>query len=131
MSLGSLFTGIDSARTDDYTQTVAGVTTAAGVYAANVTLGQSVYDDEVASIVSVSSNISSDSPSAYSWNSVSNVLWVSGLEADETRTLEVDFLINSVTLEAGASAYLVLFFWFLMFVPLGMMAGAIYNFWQS
>jgi len=131
MNLGNLFTGIDSARTDEYTQSVAGVATAAGVYAANITLGQDVYDDEVASIVSISSNESSDSPTAYSWNSVSNTLWVSGLEADATRTLEVDFYIDSVTLMAGASSFLTLFLWFIMFIPLGMMAGAIYNFYQS
>jgi hypothetical protein len=131
MSLSSIFGSIDDARANDYSQTVSGVATGAGVYAANVSLGQGVYGDTVGAIKSISSNQSSDSPSAYSFNSVSNVVWVAGLDAGLTRTLDVEFKIDDPNLEAGQSGFLTLFRWFYLFIGIGLTVGAIYNFFGT
>ncbi len=131
IQLPLLFGSIHDARVDDYTQSVAGVVTAAGIYAANVTLSQELWSGSV-SLVDVSSNLSSDSPSADSYNSVSGVLLVGGLDAGKTRTLEIVYDIESAILSehTGASTFLALFFWFILFLFLGLVGSAIYAFWD-
>lgn len=125
-----LFDSIHDARVDDYTQNVAGVTTAAGVYSANVTLSQSLWGDSVSFVDSLSSNITPDSPTADSYNSVSGVLLVGGLDAGHLRTLSITYEIDSAVLSehTGASTFLALFFWFVIFLIMGVVGGAIYAF---
>ena len=125
-----LFGSIHDARVDNYTQNVAGVTTAAGIYGANVTLSQELWGDAVSLVSSISSNITPDSPSADSYNPVSGVLLVAGLDAGQIRTLSITYEMESAILSehTGASTFLALYFWFVVFLILGMMAGAIYAF---
>lgn len=125
-----VFTAIDDAITQEYTQSISGVTTGAGAYSANVTLGRAVYNDETQSISDITSNTSSDTPTAASYNSVSQVLEVSGLDQSVTRTLSVAFSIDSTTLAAGAAAFLTLLRWFWAFLILGTIGGAIYAFFD-
>lgn len=126
-----LFEALVDAQTDDYTQNFAGVTTAAGVYAANVTLSEDLYEDNVISVSAVASNVSSDSPAANSYNSVSNRLEVGGLDQSKTRTLSVTYDIEDPTLPTGMVVFLQIFIWFILLVDLGLLVGAAYAFFTS
>lgn len=123
--------GTRDAQTEDYDLSFAGVTTAAGVYSANVTLTTDIYDDNVLSVASVSSNVSSDSPSASAFNSSSKVLTVNGLAASSTRTLDLTLKVDNPLMPAGMSMFFGLYQWFYNFVILASFAGAIYAFVQS
>lgn len=125
-----IFTAIDDGLTQETTQSIAGVTTGAGVYSANVTLSRSIYNDDTTSVSGISSNLSADSPTAADYNSVSRNLEVSGLDASGTRTLTVEFMISSTTLPSGSTAFLTLARWFWIFAITGMLAGAIYAFFD-
>lgn len=130
IALPFLFDAFDNAQTDEAEQSFSGVSTGAGVYSANVTLGQELYRDDHQQVSSISSNETLDSPTASAYNSVSRVLTVSGLAESESRTLTVSFLIDSTTLPTGFGTFFTLFRWFLIFTILGMMAGAIYAFFD-
>ena len=125
-----VFTAIDDAITQEYTQSVAGLVTGAGEYTSNCTLGRSVYNDDTESVLSITSNVTADTPTAASYNSVSRLLTVSGLDQNSTRTLSVEFMIDSTTLPAGGAAFLTLIRWFWVFIIIGMVGGAIYAFFD-
>ena len=93
-----LINGIHDARTDTFEESFASTTTAAGVVSANVSLSYNLFADAAANVNSVSSNITSDSPSASTYNTVGDILLVTGLTASQTRTLTVNYDIASVTL---------------------------------
>ena len=125
-----VFTAIDDAITQEYSQSITGVTTGAGEYTANVTLGRAVYSDDAQSITGITSNQTADSPSAATYNSVSHALEVSGLDASLVRTLTIDFMIDSTVLPSGAAMFLTLLRWFWVFIIVGMAGGAIYAFFD-
>ena len=125
-----VFTAIDSAITDEYSQSISGVTTGAGEYAANATLGRAIYNDDDSSVTSISSNTSTDTPSAASYNSVSKIVEVSGLDESITRTLTIEYLIDSTTLDTAAMVFFPLLRWFWIFTIMGMIVGAIYAFFD-
>lgn len=125
-----VFTAIDNMITQDTSQSIAGVTTGAGEYSENVTLGRAIYNNDTTSITGISSNVSSDTPTASAYNSVAKRLEVSGLNASQVRTLTVAFMIDSTTLPTGAVAFLTLLRWFWIFAVVGMIGGAIYAFFD-
>lgn len=125
-----VFTAIDDAITQEYTQSISGVTTGAGTYSTNVTMGRSIYNDDSESVSGITSNVSSDTPTASSYNSVSKALEVSGLDASQIRTLTIDFQIDSTVLPTGAVAFLTLLRWFWIFTIVGTISGAIYAFFD-
>ena len=125
-----VFGAIDDARTTEYTQTFAGVTTGAGEYSENVTLSQALFSVTINSVVGITSNTTSDSPSASGYNSVSKALEVSGLDQSLTRTLSVEYKSDSATIGSGVSAFLTLIRWFYVFIIIGMAGGAIYAFFD-
>lgn len=128
-----VFTAINTSVTENYTQSVAGVATAGSNYAANITLGKSLFKNNTVAVTSISSNVSTDNPTASGqYNSVGKVLEVSGLDSGQTRTLTASFLIASTSLPTGAGDFLdVLLRWFWVFTLLGMSAGAIWAFFQT
>lgn len=125
-----VFSSIDDGITDPYTQSISGVTTGAGEYAENVTLGRAVYNDDDSSVTSISSNISGDTPTASAYNTTSHALEVSGLAASQTRTLTVTFNIDDPSLPTGVSTFLGLMRWFWVFIITGMAGGAVYAFFD-
>lgn len=125
-----VFTAIDDAVTETATQSISGITTAAGTYSANVTLGRAMYNNDTQSVSGITSNLSDDSPTAYSYNSVSRILVVSGLAADSSRTLTIAFGIDSTTMPPGAASFWLLMRWFWIFAIVGYTAGAIYAFFD-
>jgi len=125
------FQTIDDSVTQSYTQAISGVGTSAGEYAANVTLGRALYNNDSVAVSGISSNVSSDTPTASSYNSVNKALEVSGLADDETRTLTITFDIGSTTLPEGAALFLTtLVRWFLIFAIIGSFGGAVYAFFD-
>lgn len=89
----SFMSGISDFRTD-ITSDVFSVSTAAGVTAANVTLSNTLWDNDTSSI-SITSNYTSDAPAVDAYLSGSKQLTVDGLIASNTHTL-------TVTYETGA-----------------------------
>ena len=127
-----VFDAVDDALTEEYTETFAGVTTAAGVYAANVTLAEALWQDSSTSVSDISSNLSGyDTPSVSNYNTVSHALQVNGLEQSQVRTLSVDFEMESTTLPDAFATFLVLFRWWYLFIVLGTSGGAIYAFFVT
>ena len=130
IGLPAFFTSINDAQVEEYTQTFAGVATGAAVYSANVTLSEDLYNDNVISVTDSSSNITSDSPSAATYNSVSGVLLVEGLDASQMRTLSITYEIASTLLASGMGIFFTMSIWFWLFAIIGMIAGAIYAFFN-
>ena len=127
-----VFTALDDAVSDEYTQTFAGVTTDAAIYAANVTLTKTALNDSETDIIAVSSNESRDAPSASYYNSVSQALEVSGLNDDEERTLSVTYLSASSSLPAGYGSFFTnILRWFWVLTILGTCGGAVYAFFAD
>ena len=81
--------GIKGWRTDDTTE-ISIVTTAAGVTTANVTLGHDLYQATVSEVISVTSNIT-ESPVATSYTEATKVLLISALNANDSRTLTIEY----------------------------------------
>lgn len=125
-----VFEVLDDSLTDSITQSIAGVATGAGEYAENVTLSQDLHSDSVSSVTDVSSNVSSDSPSGSSYNSVSGALEITGLEQSKTRTITVTYNIDTTIIPDGIAVFLGLLRWFYIFLIVGMTGGAIYAFFD-
>lgn len=124
------FASIDSAATDDYEQTFNSVATGSGATAANITLAQAIYENHINQVVSVSSNITTDTPSATYFNSVNRALEVSGLAASSSRTLSVTFRTDSSTMPTGMGTFWTFLRWFYVFMIIGFAGGAIYAFFD-
>ena len=130
MSTGIIFHVIDNTVTEDYTITTAGVTTPPGQYASNVTLTIALWNNSVPTI-KLASTSDSDVPSAASYNSLSKRLEVYGLSDNTTRTLTVQYKINSSTLDAGLALFLPWMKWFWILVDIGTVIGAIWAFFHT
>ena len=90
----SINSGIISWRTQDLTQGFA-VSTGAGVTSANVTLSNDLFQDDVTRVISITSNVTGESPVATSYATATNVLLVSALNASETHTLTVNYYADT------------------------------------
>lgn len=79
-------------RTEEFTSP-----TAAGVTAANVTLGKPIFDDDT-STLDFLSDLSTDTPaySASSYNSTTRLFTTSGLTANTTRVLTISYDVNAL-----------------------------------
>jgi len=132
IGLPLMFASIDDLVTQDIDQSFALVNTGAAATAQNVTLSQAVHKNSVAFINTVTSNLSQDTPTGASYNSVNKALEISGLSPSLNRTILVSFSIASSTLPAQANLFLdTLVRWFLIFAGIGMMGGAVYAFFTS
>jgi len=83
--------GIKGWRTEDTTEAYASVTTAAGVTTANVTLANDLYQDDVSEVITITSNVTGESPVATSYITATKKLLVSALNAATTRTLTINY----------------------------------------
>lgn len=82
--------GIKGWRTNDVTQNFV-VNTAVGETASNVTLTYDLYQAAVPEVASITSTEGADAPAATSYTEATKVLLVSGLSANNTRTLTVNY----------------------------------------
>jgi hypothetical protein len=130
-AMPKVFSLYNETLSDELTTTYAGVSTGAGVYSANFTLPSSLYRNSLAYVSEISSNITSDSPSVFSYNTVSKLLVANGLEESQTRTLAVTFRIPSTTIDSFMANVLGLFLWLYVFIVIGCGAGSIYSFFTN
>lgn len=96
--------GIKGWRTRDTTDAFT-VTTAAGQTTANVTLTRDLFSDDTAEVISITSNITGESPIATTYTAATNYLLISALNAGATHTLTVNYYAESdsgVILAIGA-----------------------------
>lgn len=126
-----MFTAIDDMVTDDISQSYALVNTGASTNQ-SVILSQSLHKNAVAFINSVTSNITGDSPTAATYNSVSKAVLVTGLIQSSNRTLTVNYAIAKASLPSSATLFLdTLIRWFFIFSVIGLWGGAVYAFFQT
>ena len=124
-----VFTAIDDGVTEATTNSFANVPVGSGN--ATVTLSRSIYNNDVQAVTGVTSNESADAPTAFTFNSVSKALLVTGLAASNNRTLSVEFQIDSTKLPtSGGTIYATLIRWFWIFTIVGTIIGAIYAFFD-
>ena len=124
-----LFAAIDNARNETTTENFQGLTSSNST--ANVTLGSTLSQNSLSEVTTITSNYTADTPTKYAYNSASRVLAINGLASSGTRTLAVTYNIISTTLPSGMNALFPLFYWFWIFIALGMAGGAIYAFFQT
>lgn len=86
---GAILDGIKGWRTEDTTQSYI-VATGAGVTTANVTLSLELYNDEVTEVISVTSN-ETETPIASSYDDATQKLLIAALNANDSRTLTVNY----------------------------------------
>ena len=82
--------GIKGWRTSSATENY-NVTTAAAVTAANVTLSYDLYQAATAEVIGITSNVTTETPVANTYTEATKVLLISGLDADATHTLAVNY----------------------------------------
>lgn len=90
----SINSGITTWRTQDLTQSFA-VTTVAGQTTANVTLNNDLFQDDTSRVISITSNITGESPIATSYVAATKKLLVSALNPSATHTLAVNYYADS------------------------------------
>lgn len=112
----SIFDGIKGLRTEDTTEGFA-VSTGAGQTTANVTLNSDLFQDDVAEVISITSNITGESPVATSYTEATNVLLVSALNSSATHTLTVNYYADTedTVMKAAGPFFGILFFGFIGF----------------
>ncbi len=84
-----LFVSLTNARSIEYTQPVPGVATASEVTSANVVLLKPIFDDDLASITSITSDNTADFPAIGSYTVATKTLAVAGLNASDIRNMTV------------------------------------------
>ncbi len=92
----------------------------------NVTLTQALYNSSVVNAVVTSPN-TNDAPLSALYTSSTKVLWVQGLETNQTRTLTVTYKIDALTDYLGAAAAVVVWPLFLILGVIGIIAGAVFT----
>lgn len=95
--LANLTGGIHNVITDDETQNFAGVSTAGGLTSANVTLLTDPLDDKASEIESITSSLGTgvEIPVATAYETSTNTLSVGALSANTTRTLTVNYYVET------------------------------------
>lgn len=102
-------------RTDTFS-----TTTAVGVTSANETLLDDLYDDDTGS-VDIDSDDATDIPLANSYNGTTQVLNITGLTANTTRTLDVSYDVSALEGYDAISTLLdrVSWIWMLVIISFG------------
>ncbi len=121
-----VFTGLGTARSVEYVQTIPNVTTVSPATSADVTLIKSLLDDELTSVVSIASDNENDVAAPTAYTTGTRVLEISGLETDASRALYITF---NYARSSGADDTL----WRVMplFLALAVLVLVILNVWQS
>jgi len=83
--------GVDNWRTSDQLDGFAGVTTAAGITTANVTLTEDLYQANLAKVTTITSTNGTDTPVLISYIEATKVLQIGGLDDDNTRDMSVAY----------------------------------------
>lgn len=114
--MGTVFAGISEAQTDERTDEL-GSTTGIGETEDDVVLVGSLYGAAITSVTSIVSSLESDVPVADSYVSGTRTLTVTGLTADQSRILDVSYLVESDIGDASNT--------FLSLMPLFIIVGCL------
>jgi hypothetical protein len=101
MTLPAVGPAVKAFRTDVVSQSFT-VATAGGETSANVSLSKPLWDASVIEITALSSNTTDDAPVASSYNGTGQLLQITGLAVDTSRTLSVSYRTGGLTDYAGA-----------------------------
>lgn len=125
---------LDSAgdlRTDSQTDEFAAVTTGLGETAAGVVLTADLWEDTAAYVTSVTSNNVADTPVAGTYTAATNTLNVTGLAAEDTRTLTVTYQVAALDDYTGLDAMVAVAPLLLFIGILGSIIGGLWSSWKS
>ena len=100
---GTMMAGIRSAQTDDRIDSFTGVATGVGETEADVVLVTDVYDNDILNVVEIVSNNANDAPLPDAFSPTSNNLTVRGLNANDTRSLDVTYRYDVLTGDAASA----------------------------
>ncbi len=123
--LPAILPSISDFRSQDYSEDHI-VTTNVSETQSEISLSQELYSDATYNAV-VTSNISEDAPIPSSYVSATQVLTVTGLEADNTRRLTVDYKIDALPEYPGASVASAIWPLLIIVGVIGIIAGAVYS----
>lgn len=99
---GAIFLpGIRTTRTDQYEQTNPGITTGEAVTTADITLVKDLWEADLVSVITVSSNNTADTPATSAYDEDTKALTIAGLNASDNRTLTITYEYAVLT---GANA---------------------------
>ena len=101
ISLPAITEGVKSFRTDIIEQTFT-VATAVGVTTANISLTHSLWNEDITEITRLTSDDSTDTPVADSYVAANKRVALSGLTANTTRAIEIDYSSAGLDDYAGA-----------------------------
>lgn len=99
---GTMIVGINQAQTDERLDGFVGVTTGVGVTEADVVLVADPFNNDILNISAIVSTNPLDAPLPDSYVGATNTLTVRGLNANDTRTLNVTYAYGSLTGNAAA-----------------------------
>lgn len=116
---------------DTETQAEAGVTTGAGVVAANVVLDEALWDDSTSHITSVTSDNVADTPVAGTYTAATKTLNVTGLAESDTRTLTIVYEYDGLEDYTGMGAMAGVAPLLIFIGVLGVVMGGIYTSFKS
>ena len=102
------------------------ITTAAEVTTSDITLSQELFSGETYNAV-VTSNITADAPIPSSYVSSTQVLTVTGLEADNSRTLTITYEIDALNDYIGAGLGATIWPIMLVLGVIGIIVAAVYQ----
>ncbi len=123
--LPSTFAAINEFRSTDYVEPHT-VATGVGVTEADVVLSQELFGGRTYNAAIASDNVS-DLPIPDSYVEATQTLTVTGLNADDTRTLTITYKIDALEYDIGVGIATRVFPIFLVLGVIGLIAGAMYN----
>lgn len=122
LAMPAITDSVESFRTDILEQSYS-VDTTVGANSANVSLSSALWNDNIAYVTSLSSNITSDAPVAASYNATSAVLLITGLADNTSRTITLSYKTAGLADYEGADTASTklpgIVMGFLILIPLG------------
>jgi len=103
LTLPSIPTAVEDFRTETLSQSYS-VTTGVGVTIGSVPLASSLWNDSVAYVTNISSNITGDSPLADNYTAASRTVGITGLSANTTRSLTVSYRTGGLSANPAADS---------------------------
>jgi len=113
-------------QTDDFVQTEAAVVTGVGVTTADVVLDEDLWDDATTSVLSITSDEVTDVPVANTYTAGTNTLNITGLAADDSRTLVITYEYDGLTDYTGMGALVAVAPLLLFIGVIGAVVGGLY-----
>lgn len=121
---GAIHSLLTDLREDNHT-----ITTAESTTNATIQLFKSLYDGDTSSIVFTSHDVD-DSPMAYSYNSTTRALMITGLAASTSRVIDIVYDVDAVDNSYFSSAITVVTYLWLIIIPLFALGSLVWLWWH-